>query len=130
MNVTAPILTSIAHKKKWSFSASEQNALERTDIDLANKLIRVSRSTVGGRISDPKNDYSNRNIKMNEPTYQAIFRQIKRALRQGSQTLFFNKHGNPLDFRTYGRVVWKPLFEKEGVKDLIRKRDCRCSRHT
>jgi integrase len=22
------------------------------------------------------------------------------------------------------------LFEKEGVKDLIRKRECRCSRHT
>jgi integrase len=110
--------------------ASEQNALERTDIDLANRLIKVRRSVVGGRFGDTKNEWSKRDIKMNEPTYQAIFRQVNRALKQGSQTLFFNKHGNPIDARTYSRVVWKPLFEKEGVKNIIQYRHCRCSRHT
>jgi len=110
--------------------ASEQNALQRTDIDLSNRLIQVKRSVVGGRIGDTKNEWSKRNIKMNELIYPAILRQIKRALKQGSPTLFFNKHGNPIDARTYSRVVWKPLFEKEGVKNIIQFRHCRCSRHT
>ena len=80
--------------------ASEQNALDRTDIDLTNRLIKVRRSVVGGKISKTKNKWSKRTIKMNEPTYQAMLRQVKRALEQGSQALFFNKQGNRIDARS------------------------------
>jgi integrase len=110
--------------------ASEQNALERSDIDLRNRLIKVRRSVVGGRIGKTKNKWSKRNIKMKESTYQAILRQVKRAFEQGSQTLFFNKQGNRIDARDYNRAVWRPLFEKKEIKESIRYRHCRCSRHT
>jgi integrase len=111
--------------------ASEQNALDRSEhINLANRIIKVRRSLVGGKFGPPKNQWSKRDIRMNEITYQAIRRQIKRALKQGSQTLFFNKQGNPINFRSYDSHVWKPLFEKEGVKNTVRYRNCKCSRHT
>ena len=52
---------------------------------------------------------------MNDRCYQAIQRQNKTATEQRMRTLFFNKHGDPIDAKTYIRVVWKPLFEKKEI---------------
>lgn len=110
--------------------ACEQNALFISDIDLENRLINVRRSVVDRIFGETKNEYSKRFIKMNERTYQAIVRQIKRAMKHCTQTLFFNRHQNPIDTRTYNRAVWKPLFQNKNVKNIIKYRHCRCSRHT
>jgi integrase len=122
------------YQESWFFGgyrASEINAFEPSHVALKNRIIKVRQSVVNGRLGEPKNEFSNRDVKMNDRSYQAIKRQLKRAKEIGSRTLFFNKHGNPIDSKTYIRVVWKPLFEKKELREAnIRYRHSRCSRHT
>jgi integrase len=122
------------YQETWffgGFRSSEINAFEPYHFVPKNKIVKVRQSVVNGRFNEPKNESSNRDVKLNDRAYQAFKRQLKRAKKQGSKTLFFNKHGDPIDSKTYIRVVWRPLFEKKEMKDAkIRYRHSRCSRHT
>ena len=61
-----------------------------------NKIVKVRQSVVNGRFNETKNESSNRDVKLNDRAFQAFKRQLERAKKQGSKTLFFNKHGNLL----------------------------------
>ena len=113
------------------FRPSEIDAIEPYHFHEKQKFVKIQQSIVRGRLNDTKNTFSNRDVKLNERTYQAFKNQLVNAKKQSSRTLFFNKHGNPIDTLNYNRSVWKPLFEKKEIKEAnIRYRHCRCSRHT
>jgi site-specific recombinase XerD len=68
---------------------------------------------------------------MSERVFKAVSRQIEKAKKIGSMTLFFNKHGKPIGSSQYRKVIWKPLFERKQIKDAgIRYRPLRNFRYT
>lgn len=94
--------------------SSEINAVIRADLSLDRRILKVRRSVVKGITDDPKNAYSKRDVALCERAFQAVRRQVIKMMERGSQTLFFNTRGDPIDVANYGQI-WRRVLKNAGV---------------
>ncbi|MEP0357409.1 DUF3596 domain-containing protein [Paraglaciecola sp.] len=102
----------------------EIDGLKWKHIDLDNRRIQIRETIVKGEVSYTKNDFSQRDIQMSEPVYQA-FIQMKSSTGD-QEFVFVNKNGNPLEHNAVTKRVWYPLLDSLG----IRRRNPYQMRHT
>lgn len=99
-------------------------ALQWGDIDFRNRIIRVQRNLVGGKVTTPKSKAGFRDIRMT--TYLAkVLTELKARRKQ--QTLekgwkqvppwvFVNERGNPLWTDNFRSRIWNRAIEKSGLR--------------
>ncbi|MEW9798023.1 Arm DNA-binding domain-containing protein [Alteromonas sp. CYL-A6] len=102
----------------------EIDGLKWRYVDFEKRLIYIRETIVGGREEYTKNDFSQRDVQMSEPVYQALKSMQERT---GQNTfVFVNQNGNPLDHNLVTKRVWYPLLRKLGFE----KRNPYQTRHT
>lgn len=92
----------------------EIHGLQTDCIDLHHDIIRVRRNWVNGELSDVKTPKSRRDIKMSSSVKPAIERCIS-AMPLGTDYLFTNENGKPLDTRYVSQKLWYPTLKKAGI---------------
>lgn len=115
-------------------SAGEQDALPETHVNLLKRHVRVQFAATldeQGRkiISQTKNVFRNRTIRMNSRIYSAVEAQVRLRKMLGieSKTFFCMPSGIQVDRSWFTKNIWKPVFKKIGN---IEYRPLRQSRHT
>ena len=115
-------------------SAGEQDALPPTNVNLEKNLVRVEFAVTldeqGQRIiSQTKNIFRNRTIRMNARIYSAAEAQFMLRKRLGLQcrTFFCMPTGKWVDRGWFTKEIWKPAFDTFGN---IEYRPLRQSRHS
>lgn len=90
------------HGLKWQY------------VDFDKRLILVRETFVLGEDEYTKTDYSQRDIQMSQPVYEALKRQ---QLATGKAThVFCNRVGEPLDNKNFTDRVWYPVLRLLGLK--------------
>lgn len=92
----------------------EVHGLQTDCIDLNHDIIRVRRNWVNGELSDVKTPKSRRDIKMSTSVKAAIERCIL-AKPSGTNYLFTNEKGKPLDTRYVSQKLWYPTLKKASI---------------
>ncbi len=102
----------------------ELDGLKWRYVDFDNRLIYIRETLVCGQEEYTKNDFSQRDVQMNEPVFQALKSMQQRT---GDGTfVFINKCGKPLDHNAVTKRVWYPLLNHLGIP----KRNPYQTRHT
>jgi len=92
---------------------SEIDGLKWKYVDLENRRILVRETIFAGEASYTKNDFSQREIQMSEPVFQAF---VALKLRTANyEYVFVNQAGNPLDHNAVTKRVWYPLLKHLGL---------------
>ena len=102
----------------------EIDGLKWKYVDFDKRLIRVRETIVAGREEYTKNDFSQRDVQMTEPVYEALRRMQLRTAHY--DYVFCNGLGQPLDHNNVTKRVWYPLLRRLG----LRKRNPYQTRHT
>jgi integrase len=92
-----------AHGLKWRY------------VDFERKQILIRETFSRGRTEYTKTDSSQREIDMSAPVFEALERQ-KKVTGEGSEYVFCNAVGNPLDNKNFDARVWRPLLRLLGYK--------------
>lgn len=92
----------------------EIDGLKWRYIDFINRTISVRETVVAGREEYTKNDFSQRDIQMSQPVYDAL----KHMLQDTAQFeyVFCNRNGNPLEHNAVTKRVWYPLLRHLGIE--------------
>lgn len=92
---------------------SEWIALERRDIDRANKLVRVRRSVVDGEAKEyGKTNRSRRDVPLTARALAAVDELVPRL---DTPLLFAGREGGHLDLDNFRRREWRPALEAAGL---------------
>lgn len=102
----------------------EIDGLKWRYVDFERRLIYVRETIVEGREQYTKNDFSQRDIQMNELVYQAL-KRMQEVTGQFTY-VFVNQNGNPFDHNSLTKRVWYPLLSHLGIE----KRNPYQIRHT
>ena len=115
-------------------SAGEQDALPTTHVNLNKRQFRVQFAATldeqGKKIiSQTKNVFRDRTIRMNARIYSAVEAQmmLRKKLELESETLFCMPSGQRVDRSWFTRNIWRPAFSR---LDNVEYRPLRQSRHT
>ena len=88
--------------------SGESNGLRWRDIDLKNGVFNIQVTRVNRADQPPKNQYSERRIKMLPSVREAFLRQLERT--KGSETVFATPRGKPIDSRDFAKRDWRTLL--------------------
>lgn len=102
----------------------EIDGLKWKYVDFDNRIIQVRETIVMNEVTDTKTIFSNRDIQMSEPVFQALKNMEKRTSQYSY--VFVNQVGNPLDHNKVTKRVWYPLLKNLGLD----KRNPYQMRHT
>lgn len=86
----------------------EIDGLKWKHVDFVNRQIHIRETIVNGEVSYTKNDFSQREISMSEPVYQALLTMKLRT--HEFDYVFVNNNGNPLEHNAVTKRVWYPLL--------------------
>ena len=86
----------------------EIDGLKWKYVDFENRRIHVRETIVDGEVSYTKNDFSQREIHMSEPVFQALLAMKARTFE--FDYVFVNGVGNPLEHNAVTKRVWYPLL--------------------
>ncbi|MEP4892454.1 MAG: site-specific integrase [Aliiglaciecola sp.] len=86
----------------------EIDGLKWKYVDFANRRIHIRETIVDGEVSYTKNDFSQREIHMSEPVFQAFLAMKQRTFE--FDYVFVNGEGNPLEHNAVTKRVWYPLL--------------------
>jgi integrase len=102
----------------------EVDGLKWKYVDFDNRRILIRETIVKGELSYTKNDFSQREIQMSKPVYDAF---VSMKARTGSyEFVFVNNAGRPLKLDNVTKRVWYPLLKFVGLE----KRNPYQLRHT
>lgn len=102
----------------------EVDGLKWKYVDFENRRILIRETIVKGEESYTKNDFSQREIQMSKPVYDAL---VSMKARTGSYDyVFVNNGGRPLKHDNVTKRVWYPLLKLVGLE----KRNPYQLRHT
>ena len=91
----------------------EVDGLKWKYVDFERRQILMRETYVMGWENYTKNDYSQREIAMSGPVYDALREQQKRS---GERTFVFcTAQGKPLDYNNVAKRVWHPLLRHLGL---------------
>lgn len=102
----------------------EIDGLKWKYVDFEKRLILIRETIVENEVTYTKNDFSQRQIQMSEPVYQAFKNMYQRTNEYAY--VFVNKAGNPLEHNGVTKRVWYPLLCFLGIP----KRNPYQMRHT
>jgi len=105
---------------------SEITALKWKNVDLTKRIVKVRESRVEGNEGKTKNAYSNRNVKLNDTSVEALCEQRKISSGK-SEYVFQNKHGKPITTNTLCVKFFKPTLIKAGLNTNRSIKDTRGS---
>jgi integrase len=95
--------TGEVHGLKWKY------------VDFERRVIEVRETLVLGEDDYTKNDFSQRDIAMSQPVWEAL--QLQRAeTGQRSEYVFSNALGHPIDNKNFSERVWYPLLRYLGYE--------------
>jgi integrase len=100
---------------------SELFALEQRDIDRALGVVYVRRAYANGRLKHTKTRLSTRAA----PLQAIALDALDRLPPSENPILFPNSRGGRIDFRSFGRLHWKPAQTKAGIEPLRHLYDLR-----
>ena len=103
----------------------EIDGLKWKYIDFNKRIIKIRETIVAGECDYTKNDFSQREISMSQPVYDALKlqEQVSKSL---SDYVFCNLSGQPIEHNNVTKRVWYPLLKRLGLE----KRRPYQSRHT
>ncbi len=104
---------------------AEIDGLKRKYVDFDNRRIKIRETIVDGKCDYTKNDFSQREIAMSQPVYDALKLQIKISSPL-SDYVFCTMSGQPIDHNNVTKRIWYPLLKRLGLE----KRRPYQSRHT
>lgn len=102
----------------------EIDGLQWKYVNFNSREIHVRETVVEGEVDYTKNDFSQRDIQMSEPVYQAFLRMRDRTSQYAY--VFVNKAGNHLAHNNVTKRVWYPLLRHLNIP----KRNPYQMRHT
>lgn len=102
----------------------EADGLKWKYVDFEKRTVSIRETIVSAKMTTTKTDFSQREIQMSEPVYQA-FIQMKSSTGD-QEFVFVNKNGNPLEHNAVTKRIWYPLLDSLG----IRRRNPYQMRHT
>lgn len=102
----------------------EVDGLKWKYVDLQNRQILIRETIVKGEVSYTKNDFSQREIQMSQPVYEAFMTMKARTGK--FDYVFVNQLGKPLKHDNVTKRVWYPLLKLVGLE----KRNPYQLRHT
>jgi integrase len=103
----------------------EVDGLKWKYVDFNNRLIKIRETLVGGQCDYTKNDFSQREIAMSQPVFDALKRQYEATFTL-SEYVFCNHSGHPIDHHNVTKRIWYPLLKRLGLE----KRRPYQTRHT
>lgn len=103
----------------------EIDGLKWKYVDFNLRLIKVRETIVAGSCDYTKNDYSQREIVMSDPVFEALQQQYD-ASSGLSDYVFCNQTGGPIEHNNVTKRIWYPLLKRLGLE----KRRPYQSRHT
>lgn len=103
----------------------EVDGLKWKYVDFNLRLIKIRETIVAGACDYTKNDYSQREIVMSDPVFEALQQQFD-ASSTLSDYVFCNQTGLPIDHNNVTKRIWYPLLKRLGLE----KRRPYQSRHT
>jgi integrase len=102
----------------------EVDGLKWKYVDFESRKIKIRETIVEGETNYTKNDFSQRDIQMSQPVYEAFLRM---KLRTSNYVyVFINQEGNPLSHNSVTKRVWYPLLRSVNLE----KRNPYQMRHT
>jgi integrase len=102
----------------------EVDGLKWKYVDFESRKIKIRETIVEGETNYTKNDFSQRDIQMSQPVYEAFLRM---KLRTSNHVyVFINQEGNPLSHNSVTKRVWYPLLRSINLE----KRNPYQMRHT
>lgn len=112
----------------------ELAGLQWGDIDFHQRVARIQRNVVHGRVTTPKSRSGKRDVRLSRQVVTELERLRKKrkeeALRSGRRIVpewvFCNESGNPMDPDNFRKRVWKRAMDKSG----LRRRTPHDMRHT
>lgn len=91
---------------------AEMHGLRWKCVDFERREILIRETFSQGRFEYTKNDYSQREVFMSQPVYEALKRQFERTGTGGRDGLVFcSKTGTPVDAKNFTNRIWKPMLE-------------------
>jgi len=103
----------------------EVDGLKWKYVDFKLRMIKIRETIVAGACDYTKNDYSQREIVMSDPVFEALQQQFD-ASSSLSDYVFCNQTGLPIDHNNVTKRIWYPLLKRLGLE----KRRPYQSRHT
>ena len=104
---------------------AEIDGLKRKYLDFNNRTIKIRETIVAGKCDYTKNDFSQREIAMSQPVYDALQLQVK-VSSPLSEYVFCTMSGKPIEHINVTKRIWYPLLKRLGLE----KRRPYQSRHT
>jgi integrase len=103
----------------------EVDGLKWKYVDFDNRQIKIRETIVAGECDYTKNDFSQREIEMSQPVFDALKLQheVSSSL---SDFVFCTNSGQPVDHNNVTKRIWYPLLKRLGLE----KRRPYQSRHT
>ncbi|MGL1956409.1 MAG: site-specific integrase [Colwellia sp.] len=89
----------------------EIDGLKWKYIDFNNRMIKVRETLVAGQCDYTKNDFSQREITMSQPVYDAL-KQQHQASFSLSDYVFCSNSGQPIDHNNVTKRIWYPLLKR------------------
>lgn len=103
----------------------EIDGLKWKYVDFSNRIIKIRETIVAGECDYTKNDFSQREISMSQPVYDALKAQ-KQVSEMLSEYVFCSTSGQPVDHNNVTKRIWYPLLKRLGLE----KRRPYQTRHT
>lgn len=91
----------------------EIDGLKWKYVNFARRQILIRETRVMNREEYTKNDYSQREIEMSQPVYDALVAQ--RAATGHFENVFCTRNGTPLDHHNVTKRIWNPLLNQLGI---------------
>lgn len=93
--------------------SGEIHGLKWKYVDFERRLILVREALVGGEEEYTKNDFSQRDIHMTQPVFDAM--KAQHELTGHSGFVFCNRADEPIDTNNFTKRVWYPLLRHLGL---------------
>jgi integrase len=100
----------------------EVHGLQWKYVDFAHRLILIRETVVDGEDDYTKNDYSQRDVQMNQVVFDALMDQHKAT--GNMKYVFCTRSGDPMENRNFVNRVWRPLLRHLNLP-LRRPYQCR-----
>jgi len=103
----------------------EIDGLKWKYLDFTSRLIKIRETIVAGKCDYTKNDFSQREIAMSQPVFDALKHQHEASFSL-SDYVFCTNSGQPIDHNNVTKRIWYPLLKRLGLE----KRRPYQTRHT
>ncbi len=89
----------------------EIDGLKWKYVDFTNRLIKIRETLVDGQCDYTKNNFSQREIAMSQPVFDALKRQYEATFTL-SEYVFCNNSGQVIDHHNVTKRIWYPLLKR------------------